>query len=209
MQTKIEKISPLSAFAVNNIHESNGASLGFLSFREKLSVANISHFQKKKEWCAARMAIKTALDCIGLPYPGFYKDQHGKSQPMDNYGNVSLTHNENFAAAIFHRDMPVGIDLERVREKTVPLGPKYLDPSEIEFLGSDPWLFTKAWSAKETIFKCQGRKGISLRQNILLQPFSKDDRIIKGKIYGTDFADHHYIVKVESENDMILSYTIW
>ncbi|MEX2512475.1 MAG: 4'-phosphopantetheinyl transferase superfamily protein [Cyclobacteriaceae bacterium] len=209
MQTKIEKISPLSAFAVNNIHELNEINLDFLSFREKLSYANISHQQKKKEWRGARIAIKTALDSIHLPYPGFYKDQHGKSQPMDGYGNVSLTHHEHAAAAIFHKEMPVGIDLEQIRAKTVPLGPKYLDPLELAFLDSNPFLFTMAWSAKETIFKCQGRKGISLRKNILLQPFSEQDRIIKGKVYDTDFADHYYLVKVETENDMILTYTIW
>lgn len=209
MQTKIEKISPLSAFAVNNIQEQNGASMEFLSFREKLSFANISHPTKRMEWKGARMAIKFALDKIQLPYPGFYKDSHGKSHPMDGYGYVSLTHTKDMAAAIFHKEMPVGIDLEVVREKAVRLGPKYLDATEMDYLDNDPFLYTMAWSAKETIFKCQGRKGISLRQNILLQAFDKDTATIKGKVYDTGFADHHYLVKVESENDMILTYTIW
>ncbi|MFC4874341.1 4'-phosphopantetheinyl transferase family protein [Negadavirga shengliensis] len=209
MRTKIEKISPLSAFAVNNIQEQNGASLEFLSFREKLSFANISHPQKRMEWKGARMAIKSALETIQLPYPGFYKDHHGKSHPMDGYGHVSLTHTGNMAAAIFHKEMPVGIDLEKIREKTVKLGPKYLDMEEMEFLENDPFLYTMAWSAKETIFKCQGRKGISLRKNILLQPFRKDSTTIKGKVYDSGFADHHYLVKVEVENDTILTYTIW
>lgn len=105
--------------------------------------------------------------------------------------------------------MSVGIDLERVRNKTVPLGPKYLDPSEIAFLGADPFLYTLAWSVKESIYKCQGKKGISLRQNIILEPFTTDDKIIKGKIYGSDFSDHHYQVMSYSENDMILTYTVW
>ncbi len=209
MQTKIEKISPLSAFAVNNIQESSTLPMDFLSFREKLSLANISHLQKKMEWKGARLAIKLALESIQLPYPGFYKDSHGKSHTMDGYGFVSLTHHGDLAAAIFHKEMPVGIDLEKVREKTVPLGKKYLDPKEMDFLGKDPYLYSLAWSVKETIFKCQGRKGISLRQNILLQPFTRKESVIKGKIYGTDFADHHYSVKVISENDIILTYTIW
>lgn len=209
MQTKIEKINPLSAFAINNIHESNHLPIDFLSFREKLSLATISHPKKRMEWKGARLAIKAALECIQLPYPGFYKDSHGKSHAMDGVGFVSLTHHGDLAAAIYHKEMPVGIDLERVREKTVPLGPKYLDPEEMDFLGNDPFLYSLAWSVKESIFKCQGRKGISLRKNILLQPFTSTDRVIKGRIYGTDFADHHYTVQVISENDVILTYTVW
>jgi phosphopantetheinyl transferase len=209
MQTKIEKISSFSALAIKNINEADDEDLHFLSFREKLSFANISHLDKKKEWKGARLAIKEALDCISLPYPGFFKDEHGKSHPMDNYGYVSLTHTMGLAAAIFHKDMPVGIDLDFVREKIVRLGPKFLDPTEMDFLDNDHMLYTMAWSVKESIFKCQGKKGISLRQNIILQPFSKTDTVVKGKIYGTEFTDHHYKVQVEEENDIVLSYTIW
>jgi len=209
MLTKIEKISPLSAFAINNIKTSENTSMDFLSFREKLSLANIGHAQKRKEWKGARLAIKNTLDSLGLPYPGFYKDSHGKSHSMDGSGHVSLTHHGNYAAAIFHKDMPVGVDLERVREKTVPLGPKYLDPSELAFLGKDSFLYTLAWSVKESIYKCQGKRGISLRQNIILEPFTAKDEIIKGKVYGTDFSDHYYKVMVHAENDMVLTYTVW
>jgi phosphopantetheinyl transferase len=209
MLTKIEKISPLSAFAINNITRSAETSMDFLSFREKLSLANIGHPQKRNEWKGARLAIKNALDHLQLPYPGFYKDTHGKSHTMNGSGHVSLSHHGEYAAAIFHKEMPVGVDIERVRDKTVPLGPKYLDPAELDFLGTDAYLFTLAWSVKESIYKCQGRKGISLRQHIILEPFTKNDKIIKGKIYGTDFSDHHYMVKVYAEDDMILTYTVW
>lgn len=209
MQAKIEKIGPLSALAINNIQEVAENGVEFLSFREKLSLANISHPKKMAEWKSARIAIRDALDCISLPYPGFFKDEHGKSQPMDGYGYVSLSHSREVAAAIFHKDMPVGIDIEFVREKIVWLGPKFLDGSEIEFLGNDPLLYTIAWSAKESIYKCQGKTGISLKENILLSPFQLHDKVIKGKVYQTDFSDHFYQVKVEHEKDVVLTYTIW
>ncbi|MDX5479828.1 MAG: 4'-phosphopantetheinyl transferase superfamily protein [Cyclobacteriaceae bacterium] len=209
MQTKIEKISPLSALAVNNIEEVSQNGVDFLSFREKLSFANISRVDKRVEWKGARIAIKSALECISLPYPGFFKDEHGKSHPMDGYGYVSLTHTKGIAAAIFHKDMPVGIDLDFVREKVVRLGPKFLDPSEIAFLDNDPVLHTIAWSAKESIFKCQGKRGISLKNNILLEPFTLNDSVIMGKVYQSDFSDHHYQVRVDREKDIVLTYTIW
>jgi phosphopantetheinyl transferase len=209
MQTKIEKISPLSALAVNNIEAVSQNGIEFLSFREKLAFANISKTDKKREWKGARVAIKSALDCISLPYPGFFKDEHGKSHPMDGYGFVSLTHTKGIAAAIFHKDMPVGIDLDFVREKVVRLGPKFLNESEIEFLDNDPALYTIAWSAKESIFKCQGKRGISLKRNILLEPFNIQDKVIVGKVHQSEFSDHFYNVKVEMEGDIVLTYTVW
>lgn len=209
MQTKIEKISPLSALAVNIIEEVPESVIDFLSFREKLSFSNISRPEKRVEWISARLAIKKALDCISLPYPGFFKDENGKSHPMDGYGHVSLTHTRGIAAAIFHKDMAVGIDLDYIREKVVRLGPKFLDVSEMDFLNNDPELHTTAWSAKESIFKCQGKRGVSLKDNIILEPFSVNDKVIKGRIYGTEFSDHHYTVKVEKEKDIVMTYTIW
>lgn len=209
MQTKIEKIDSSSALAVKIIEEQDQDSLDFLSFREKLSFTNISHPEKRREWATARLAIAEALKELQLPYPGFFKDEHGKSQSMNGQGFVSLTHTPGFAGAIFHRELPVGIDMDLIRAKILNIGFRFLDPSELDFLEKDPIHYTMAWSAKESIFKCQGKRGVSFRDNILLEPFGINDAVIKGKIRGTDFADHHYRVEVRKLENVILTYTIW
>lgn len=209
MQTKIEKIDSSSALAIKIIESQENHFLDFLSFREKLSFANISHPEKKKEWATARLAIYDALKALEVPYPGFFKDEHGKSQAMNGQGYVSLTHTPGFAGAIFHREQPVGIDMDLVREKILKIGFRFLDPEELDFLEKDPIHYTMAWSAKESIFKCQGKRGVSFRENILLEPFEINATKIKGKIRGTDFADHHYTVDVRRLGDVILTYTIW
>jgi enterobactin synthetase component D len=209
MQTKIEKIDSSSAISVKLIEKEEPVNLEFLSFREKLSYTNISHPEKRKEWATARMAIYEALQELHIPYPGFFKDEHGKSQSMTGQGYVSLTHTLGYAGAIFHREQPVGIDLEVIREKILKIGFRFLDKSELEFLEQDPAHYTMAWSAKESIFKCQGKKGISLRDNILLEPFDSRSRVIRGKIRGTDFADHHYQVEVRRLENVILTFTVW
>lgn len=209
MQTKIEKIDSSSALAVKIIEEQEYKDLEFLSFREKLSFANISHPDKKREWATARLAIFDALQQLQIPYPGFFKDEHGKSQSMNGQGFVSLTHTLGFAGAIFHREQPVGIDMDLIREKILGIGFRFLDPQELDFLEKDPANYTMAWSAKESIFKCQGKRGVSFRENILLEPFAPTDQVIKGKIRGTDFADHHYTVEVRRLENVILTYTIW
>ncbi len=209
MQAKIEKIDSSSALAVKIIEELESHELDFLSFREKLSFANISHPEKKKEWATARLAIHGALEALNVPYPGFFKDEHGKSQSMNGHGYVSLTHTPGFAGAIFHREHPVGIDMDLIREKILRIGFRFLDESELDFLEKDPVHYTMAWSAKESIFKCQGRKGVSFRENILLDPFEVTAGKIKGRIRGTEFADHHYTVEVRQLENVVLTYTIW
>ena len=209
MQTKIEKIDSSSALAIKIIESQEEEALDFLSFREKLSFANISHPEKRREWATARMAMRDALDVLHVPYPGFFKDEHGKSQVMNGNGFVSLSHTEGLAGAIFHRDTPVGIDMDFIREKILRIGSRFLDKSELDFLEKDPLHYTMAWSAKESIFKCQGKRGVSFRENILLEPFGSDATIIRGKVRGTDFADHHYQVQVRVISNVVLTYTIW
>jgi enterobactin synthetase component D len=209
METKIEKIDSSSALAIKIIEPQEEDDLKFLSFREKLSFANISHDQKRQEWASSRLAIRDALKVLHIPYPGFFKDEHGKSQAMNGNGFVSLTHTQGLAGAIFHRDTPVGIDMEFIREKILKIGFRFLHHTELEFLEKDPILYTMAWSAKESIFKCQGKRGVSFRENILLEPFNAGDSILRGRIKGTDFADHFYEIKVRKISNVVLTYTIW
>ena len=208
MQTKIGKIDSSSVLAVKIIESLSEKDLEFLSFREKLSFANISNPERKKEWGTARLAIQEALELLQIPYPGFFKDEHGKSHPMNGQGFVSLTHTRGYAAAIYHRELPVGIDIEVIREKILNIGTRFLSESELEFLQIQPAHYTMAWSAKESIFKCHGKNGVSLRENILLEPFAPDATLIKGKIHGTNFNDHHYNVQVEQNETHVLTYTI-
>jgi phosphopantetheinyl transferase (holo-ACP synthase) len=99
--------------------------------------------------------------------------------------------------------------MDLIREKILKIGFRFLDSSELNFLEKDPAHYTMAWSAKESIFKCQGKRGVSFRENILLEPFGVNDSVIKGKIRGTDFADHHYSVEVRRLENVILTYTVW
>lgn len=128
---------------------------------------------------------------------------------MKGGGYVSLSHTLGMAGAIFHREFPVGIDMDLIRGKILKIGKRFLDPKELDFLEQDPLHYTMAWSAKESIFKCQGKRGVSFRDNILLEPFDKNSNLIKGKIRGTEYTDHHYQVRVKVIGNVVLTYTIW
>ncbi|MDN3202666.1 4'-phosphopantetheinyl transferase family protein [Algoriphagus sediminis] len=203
MQTKIEKINASSALSIKIIDEHFEEDLSFLSFREKLAMANISHPEKRLEWVSSRRAIYEATEALGIEYPGFYKDAHGKSQAMNNKGHVSLSHTKGIATAIYHDTKPVGIDLELIREKVVRIGPRFLAKEELDFLTADPEHVTMAWSAKESVFKCLGKRGVSFRNHIRLSPFNLDSIFIKAKVDKYDFD-----IQVSKMENLILTYTI-
>ena len=184
--------------------------LDFLSFREKLSYANISHQEKRKEWASSRMAIKEAMDALNIPYPGFFKDEHGKSQVMKGGGQVSLSHTQGYAGAIFHRDLPVGIDMDLVREK---------NPSDrLSILGS-----------KGTGFPDKGPRPLHhglVCQRIHFQVSGKKKEFLSGKTFYWNLSSrmrNSSREKFEERNlqiiiikfgwkkiqDVILTYTIW
>jgi len=209
MITKIEKLSPNSALVVNKIEDLPEKSLEFLSFREKLTLSNITHPEKHKEFIASRKVMNEALRCFDIKYPGFYKDEFGKSYPMEDIGHVSLTHTKGFVAAIFHKLQPVGIDLEHIQDKIVRLGPKFLSPLEIDRLGNDPVKITMSWSSKEAAYKVYGKKGISLKNNIRIV---QED--LKESVWHLQIETHeenHLIfpIQIEVHDDMVLSYSKW
>lgn len=209
MQTKIEKIDSSSALAIKIIEKLSSESLNFLSFDEQISFANIQHPSKRAEWVTARLAIRDAMEALDLPYPGFYKDKHGKSHVLKGGGQVSISHTNGVAAAIFHKENPVGIDIEHIRERVLKIGPKFLSDSELDFAQKDPLLHTIAWSAKESIFKCNGKNGISLRKNILLEPFQHHDMSLKGQIVGTDCIYPFFKIEIRIFSNIVLTYTSW
>jgi phosphopantetheinyl transferase len=209
MLTKVEKISPNSALAVNNIEDITENSMDFLSFREKLTLANISHSAKYKEWKAARMVMWQALNCFDIAYPGFYKDEYGKSHPMEDIGHVSISHTRGLVAAIYHQKLSVGIDIERIQEKIVKIGSKFLSLEELELVGNDPEKLTMAWAAKEAAYKIFGKKGISLKSNIRILQEDLKEWVWLLKIDAPHSDQLIYPIQIEVKDDIVLAYSNW
>jgi phosphopantetheine--protein transferase-like protein len=209
MITKIEKLSPNSALVVNKIENLVGNSMEFLSFREKLTLSNISHLEKHKEWMAARVVMNQALQCFEIPYPGFYKDEYGKSHPMEHIGHVSISHTRGLVAAIYHQNLPVGIDVERIQPKISKLASKFLSKDEIDHIGDDPKKLTMAWSSKEAAYKIFGKKGISLKDNIRIIQEDLNQPIWNLKLESAGITSYIYPIQIEIHEDVVLSYSNW
>lgn len=126
-------------------------------------------------------------------------NKNGKPSLSDGV-EISITHSYEFAAIILGAQ-PVGIDIEKQREKITRIANKFVSDKEFEYLDktSKDYLkkLTTIWGAKEAVYKLYGQPGVSFLQHIIVAPFELEKRITKSLLcfdevqetYETDFLD--------------------
>lgn len=125
----------------------------------------------------AFMSIRHLLAEVGYVDHDMYYDDFGKPHLKD--GNfISITHSYEFTAVIVSKITPVGIDIEKQREKILKIAPKFTPLREYRTLANDDAIMRKltiVWGAKESLYKIYGQKGLSFLQHINVTDFSFED----------------------------------
>jgi 4'-phosphopantetheinyl transferase EntD len=99
-------------------------------------------------------------------------------------------------AAAIHLHKPLGIDLEKITERLHIIKHKFLTDSERENANDELEKLCIYWSAKESLYKLYGKRGVHFQKELLVLDFSKKKPHFKGKIAMENFeylADIHYI----------------
>ena len=90
--------------------------------------------------------------------------------------HFSISHCDDYAAAIVSREQRVGVDIEVPREKVRVLKDKFLSAAEQELLGNRTGLsltdLTMAWCMKEAAYKWYGEGKVDFREHMPLKTFS-------------------------------------
>ncbi|MDX1650939.1 MAG: 4'-phosphopantetheinyl transferase superfamily protein [Brumimicrobium sp.] len=164
---------------------------------EKKRLIGFSHPDKRREYVATRVLRSMVFgntsilySSIGAPY-------------IEEEGFVSISHAHKVIGLAFCKTFPIGLDLEQVRPKVLKVVSKFLSESEMNLLNTNDVVeMTKAWSAKEALYKLAGKKGIHLSRELSL--FKKSDERWQGEIFYTNKkrkAELTVIIK----NDFIIS----
>lgn len=136
---------------------------------------------RQAQWLAGRVLVQRMLAVSALPDMPLPLHNDATGRPFlaspGPVPAVSLSHSGAWVAALLAPPgTPVGVDVEVVRDKAQRIAHKFLNNEElaaIELLtiadstGSTE-LFSLLWSAKETLYKLAGQRGIIFRQNLLL-----------------------------------------
>ena len=130
----------------------------------------------KRQFLAARKLISLVDSDLRV----FYKDE---VPFLSDNRNISISHSENIATILISDKRGIGIDIERINKKVHLIKSKFLNQKEINYLTGDGETkrLTKAWTAKEAIYKAVRKPGIIFSENISLEEFNNDTKSGIGK----------------------------
>ena len=134
----------------------------------------------KEQFLAVRKILK-------LENPSYKIRYNESGKPSINSDlNISISHSNFMAAVVFSGYAKTGIDIELKESKVISIQDKFLNESEKlrTKYESDIVYLTKIWTAKESIYKALGIKGISFSDNIIIKKISNnkgEGSYLKGK----------------------------
>jgi len=120
------------------------------------------------------LAVRKTLQLEDPSYKITY-DKSGKPS-INSDLNISISHSKFMAAIVFSKHNKAGIDIEHKENKIINIQNKFLNDSEKmenEYQSNVDYL-TMIWTAKESIYKALGIKGISFSDDIIIKNISKN-----------------------------------
>ncbi|NNJ87955.1 MAG: 4'-phosphopantetheinyl transferase superfamily protein [Eudoraea sp.] len=130
------------------------------------------------------LSIRHLLAIEGYQDKDLYYDSLGKPH-LNDRTYISITHSYNFSGIIVSTEMPVGIDIEKQREKILKIAHKFTPIEEYGSL-SDPLhlirKLTVVWGAKESLYKINSTLGLSFLNNINIEDFTMEEGETTGVI---------------------------
>ena len=170
----------------------------------------MSSIEHKKGFLAVRMLLQHVgftdfdlfYDAFGKPH---LKTEDRRWKMEEKY--ISISHSHEFSCICISNQC-IGIDLEKRKEKTLKIAPRFMDVSHLENLSEADKIAkaTVVWGVKESVFKLKNEKGISFPNHISETPFHLEDK--KGKVqlnfnnaaedfqFQFDFVDDYVFVCV-------------
>jgi len=130
------------------------------------------------------LSIRQLLKEAGYTDYDVVYDSYGKPH-LKNGKFISISHSFTFTAIVISDDAPVGIDIEKQREKILKIAHKFTPFEEYKTIANVDALIRKltiVWGAKESLYKIYGKKKLLFLHHIYIEDFKFDDKKIKGEI---------------------------
>lgn len=124
------------------------------------------------------LSIRHLLKELNLTDANIQYDEFGKPH-LTNGSYISMTHSFTFTAIIISDDKPVGIDIEKQREKILKIAAKFTPIEEYKTIANVDALISKltiVWGAKESLYKIYGKKKLQFLHHIYVNDFNFEDQ---------------------------------
>ncbi|MAC86556.1 MAG: 4-phosphopantetheinyl transferase [Gammaproteobacteria bacterium] len=147
------------------------------------------------------MSIRHLLQQVGYADADVYYDEFGKPHLKDG-SYISITHSFTFTAVFISKKQPVGIDVEKQRDKIVKIAHKFTPIEEYNTIANHDALVSKltiVWGAKESLYKIYGKKKLRFLHHIYIEDFAFSDKKTTGVIKYEGHVSSHTIHFLEFE----------
>ena len=117
------------------------------------------------------LAVRMLLQHLGYTDYDLTYDEAGKPHLSDGK-HISISHSHEFSCICISDEL-MGIDLEKLKEKTLKIAPRFMEVKHLENLSTLEQIekSTVIWGVKESIFKIKNEKGISFPEHIFEAEF--------------------------------------
>ncbi|RED46643.1 4'-phosphopantetheinyl transferase superfamily protein [Winogradskyella eximia] len=136
------------------------------------------------------LSVRHLLREFGYTDQDLYYDDNGKPHLKDGK-HISITHSFTFSGVVVS-DKPVGIDIEKQREKIGVIAHKFVDyeynylkPTDEDYINR----LTVIWGIKESLYKLFAVPGMLFKEHFLVIPFMMKD---KNTIAWIDYKNKKY-----------------
>ncbi len=136
------------------------------------------------------LSVRHLLAEFGYTDEDLFYDDNGKPHLKDGK-HISITHSFTFSGVVVS-DNPVGIDIEKQRNKIAIIAKKFVD-YEFDYLSETDSEYIKKltiiWCVKESLYKLFATPGMLFRDHFLVIPFMLQD---EETVAWIDFKDKKY-----------------
>lgn len=154
--------------------EARAAGAGIRAYAENLVP------KRRLEYLAGRLAARAALQSVGADEPAVGSDDGKPVWPQGYCGSISHSVGLAVALAASCRDWrALGIDIEaRFPAHRARILQKVMGADEFEDAqaSADPWVWTRAWAAKEAAYKCLSALGVEIAFEALVPRWTSTGR---------------------------------
>ncbi len=178
-------------------------SLVVLDQEEKKKYKSFRSTSRKLEFLSVRALL---AELLGKEAKIVYNKNN---KPFLKSGShfISISHSHRLTAILLSTNEKVGIDLEYMSSNISAFSSKYMNRKEK--ITKDPekkkYHLYVHWCAKEALYKICDKEGISIRNNITIEPFDLNDSgEIKGKVHSEKIKEGFELFYTRYDNYSIV-----
>jgi 4'-phosphopantetheinyl transferase len=152
-----------------------------------LGILNLDLFNLKANCVEKRIlekeGIKYLLNQLNVNYKNLSYNLNNKPFLQNDERYISISHSHKYLAIIINKKHNTGIDIELIRSKILNIKQKFCSINELNYANNAIEMLTCIWSAKETVYKINGIKGISFSEQIKVNQFNINQPNITASVF--------------------------